>query len=541
MPRFSALRLAALADLAEQLRYAPKATASRQLDRAVELAGVLDADRNYPEDWVVERITGYRPDIEDPATLVGEALLRELSAFVERVSDGAGLTPDDLPPDSIRIDTLASRWGVSRRTVERYRRQGLVAHRVRDDRNQATLLVTPDAARSFEARRRGDLDRAASFSRLDQATERRLARLGARAARRFGWSLAETARRLAERIDRRPETVRQALLRAPESAAAFGAAPGRLSTREREVILRADRRGVPVRRIAERFDRTPSSIRRLTLEIRAERLRSLDLPSGGAEAAALEAPIAREGLLVEPDRTLDALLAGARADGPPNAAAERALGAAQRAALARAGSIAQGLPNAAPPAPLVDRAETDLRWAAMLRARLVQLQRRTILQAIEDALGSELGALPPSPARAAHRRAMDAAVAAAGAFDPSRGGRLAAPIVVAVQRALAGVATARAPIGSARATARTVRLDDWTRRLAPWQRWLGPPASACDRLAVLSEDDRRLVTIRFGLDGAAPRTLAEAAAQLGGSARGAARRERIALRTLFRAPGEGHG
>jgi hypothetical protein len=50
VPRVSALRLAALADLAEQLRYAPSRAVRAQLARAAALADELEERRNYPED-----------------------------------------------------------------------------------------------------------------------------------------------------------------------------------------------------------------------------------------------------------------------------------------------------------------------------------------------------------------------------------------------------------------------------------------------------------------------------------------------------------
>jgi len=523
MPRLSALRLAALANLAEQLRFAPRRAALRQLASAVELAGEIDPRRNYPEDWVVQRVTGYRPDIEDPATLVGRALLGELSAFVERVSESARLTTHDLPRGSLGVEALAQRWRVSRRSVERYRRKGLIAHRVRDERNQALLLFTPQAIAQFEASSEEDIRRAGDFSRLDADDECRAARLGLRAARRFGWSLTDSARRVARRLDRSPETVRLAMLRAADAPRRRSA----LSARDREVMLMADRRGLPVRRLAQRFCRSEASVRRLILEERARRLRAVTLPAGEFDPEAIDHPAARADLLVEPDRELATFLA-ARDDAPPDPARERALAAAHRALLLRAGAGARGRPTSLN----IDRAETDLRWAALLRARLLHEQRRTIAQAMEGALGAPLESLPPRALREAHSAAFDAAIAATAAFDPARGGRLAAPILLAVQRALARAGRPQRHAG-ARATARSVRLDDWRPRLAPWRRWLDPPPQALHRAQALPERARRVLVLRFGLEGAPPRTIEEIAQELRMAPQAASRLQRDAVRALF--------
>lgn len=525
MPRLSALRLAALANLAEQLRYAPRRAALRQLASAVALAGEIDPRRNYPEDWVVQRVTGYRPDIERPATLVGEALLGELSAFVERVSESARLTPHDLPRGSLGVEALARRWRVSRRSVERYRRKGLIAHRVRDERNQALLLFTPQAIEQFEASSEDDLRRAGDFSRLDADAERRAARLGLRAARRFGWSLTDSARRVALRLDRSPETVRRAMLRAADAPRRRSA----LSARDREVMLMADRRGLPVRRLAQRFGRSEASVRRLILEERARRLRAVTLPTGEWDAEAPDHPAARADLLVEPDSALETFL-GARDDAPPDPARERALATAHRALLLRAGAGAHA--PGRPASSMIDRAETDLRWATLLRARLIHEQRRTIVQAMEGALGAPLESLPPRTLREAHSAALDAAIAATAAFDPARGGRLAAPILLAVQRALARGARTERQSG-ARATARSVRLDDWRPRLAPWRRWLDPPPFALQRAQALPERARCAVVLRFGLEGDSPRTVEEIARELHLAPQAASRLLRDAVRSLY--------
>ena len=191
MPRLTALRIAALRDLADQLRYAPRERLRKELLAAVALAGELDPELNYPEDWVVHRITGYRPEIEAPATIVGGALLSELSALVERISAEAGFTEHAVGGGAASEAGLADRGGVSRKTIERFRRRGLVAHRVRDEGGRARLAFSAEAVEVFERIGATEIARAAGFKRIGGDEEARLYAVGARAARRFGWSLNE--------------------------------------------------------------------------------------------------------------------------------------------------------------------------------------------------------------------------------------------------------------------------------------------------------------------------------------------------------------
>src|SRR5690606_32587813 len=100
MPPLPRLRLEALAELDRQLRYQPAEAARRQLLAAEALVRELTADdvddRVFPEDWVIARITGYRPELDTPALIVGRALVADLVALVERLSVAAGVTVESL-------------------------------------------------------------------------------------------------------------------------------------------------------------------------------------------------------------------------------------------------------------------------------------------------------------------------------------------------------------------------------------------------------------------------------------------------------------
>ena len=119
MPPLPRLRVAALDDLARQLRYAPREALERHIASAERLCEELDPDRGYPEDWFIYRLTGYRPEISEPASLVGEALLGDLSALVERLSVAAGQTPEDAGEGALTIEGLCARWSVRRKTIAR--------------------------------------------------------------------------------------------------------------------------------------------------------------------------------------------------------------------------------------------------------------------------------------------------------------------------------------------------------------------------------------------------------------------------------------
>lgn len=551
MPRLSALRLSALRDLAEQLRYAPVARVRTQLAHAVDLVPDIDPEQNYPEDWIIFRITGYRPELPNPSTIVGKALRSELSAFVERVSDTAGLSVDDLPEDSLDVEALGARWSVTRKTIERYRRRGLIAHRVKDTAGRTRLLFTPDAFGWFEAENAEKLGRAAQFTRIPSEEIERMLRVAYRARKRFGWSRGETARRVADRFKRAHETVRLLLIRTEERAAEpLFDEPDRLSLRKRLVIVAAANRGVPTGEIADRLQRAPTSIRRLLAETRAELLRSFSLPVGDEFAREWrpDSDVAMDTTRPALDASLEEFVDRARAQGAPDAALERALAEAHQGLLLAAGTIVNELPRYQPSPRSIDESETMLRWATLLRSRLADQQRRTALQAMESALEAPLASLPPKQARLAHATAMRAAADAAAEFDPSKGGRLAGMVVVFVNReirALPYAQTARRAEAKRRASSMGVSLRDWRANIAGWQRWLDMPPHLVARLDMLEADQRAVVDLRFGLAGRPPMTTMQVGQTLDLHPLRIARLQQTAMRTMYaqgrRSAGAGGG
>ncbi len=519
MPRLSGISLAALDDLATQLRYAPASQILTQIARAVDLAATIDPDQLYPEDWLVQRLTGYRPETDSPPLIVGAAVRRDLSAFVERISDRAALTPNSVTP-ALTIDELAARWSVSRKTIERYRRSGLIAVRVRA--GARTRLRFPVASvETFERTHAETLGRASERSRIPAPRRRSIIRIADRASRRFGWSLNETAARIAEREGRTHETIRQILINAGRDRPSIGR-----DDRRRRVIARAIRAGVSVERLAGRYNKSPQTIRRIALEERAAAVtraaREFETPAI-ADGSSLDHPAARADLRPAIERTSGEWASIAHSTLPPSRHDEAALARAIAALLARARRSVE--PNVRPTLTSVDRAETDLRWASLLVIKLIASQRGFILAAVEARLGRSILELPSSAVRAVHRAAMDAAIDATRRFLAARTGsqrRLAGVVGPAVDRAVASIALGRAsPASANRAQNIGASLDDWSHRATPWSATLDPPAESLSSHYYDSADPLRrgAIAARLGRVGGPPQSVSEIAATLNVSTR----------------------
>jgi RNA polymerase primary sigma factor len=536
MPRVTRPRTDVIAELGEQLRFGSRRTLLRHLDRIEELALQIEDDGVYPEEFVVFRVTGYRPEDSRGRMLPGAALKGDLSALAERVSESAGLTEADVGEGCETVASLTARWGVTRKTLERYRRLGLIARRVDLGSGRRALVFGRAAVEAFERVHADRLGRAGRFTRLDEHEVDRTLRRAARYRARLGWSLNRVAQRLAVRTGRSPEAVRQLLRRADRGRTdALFPEPGPPTERERMLAVRSMARGIEPALLARRVGRRKSAVLRAWHDGRADLLRSLGMPTDGAPdpGAAIRAEPARAGLIVEGPTELAALLAHMRERVTPIGVEERARAGAYRALVAAAGARIGALPSASASGPALDEIETMLRWAALLKACLVRTQLRLAIDTLEQRIGGPLDGLAPARARTLALGLIGVVADGVDRFDPGRGGRLAAPVSLALGRWCAQVPDVSRGPDAGRAARRMpsgVAVGDWTRRVAPWQVWLSPDPRLVTVADRLGAEDRAVLVRRFGLDGAAPETLEAIAAARGLRAVHLARGERRAVR-----------
>ena len=595
MPRLPTLRTRVLQELARQLRFESADAARRQLARAEDLALQLldesvkpDAPAAYPEEWVVFRVTGLRMEARggDGGVVVREALLGDLPALIDRLSAAGKITESDLrgtgkrtskdgttggraasaqrATTSIQADAvwlsvaeLCARWKVSRKTLERYRRVGLVSRRITLGRGREKVVYSEACVRMFERVHRERVEEAGDFARLDSRTRERLVRRAARYRARLGWTLHKCAQRLAAREGRSVEGVRQ-LLRGYNDRAErpIFDEPGVLDAEGRAWVERTSKRGGSMSGAASRVRKGRTTVYRVVGARRADRLRGLELrgPVGpmferkdGAEVLLGSAP-AREGLGGRGAASVGELLRIAATIEPGGALFERGRAGAcwyliWRARLGVAGLArhAARVRKAKTNEPGIDEIETGLLWASRLKAEMVRAQVPLLVRAIENQTGRAAAAIPGGALKELCEIGLGALIDATDRFDPFKGGRLAAPVGIALTRAvsqwLRRSGDALGPPGRAiaRVDLDALPLADWTRRVYPWQEWLELPPGVRERVGELGERERRVVEMRFGLGGP-PCTLEDAGAGLGTTPTRIAAMQRKAVALLAYGP-----
>jgi RNA polymerase primary sigma factor len=544
-----------LRDLARQLRFEPAEAARRQLARAEELAmQLLDESGKaagekpdaYPEDWVVFRITGLRTDAgggtsNDGASgvVVREALLSDLPALIDQLSIAANLGPADLATSSKKSSQwlgaadLCTRWKVSRKTLDRYRRLGLVSRRINLGRGRSRVVYSEPSVQAFERVHRLRVEQAGEFTRIDARTLARIVRRATTYRRRFGWTLHHCAQRIAAREGRSLETVRQALRRHDrKSTTPLFTEPGPLDAEQRAWIERASRRGGNMTSAAKKLRKSRTSVYRAVGGRRATRLRELDLrgPIGptftraDAEEVFLNHAAAKTGLGTPGASNVGELMRMAATIQPETAPRESARAAAYWFLL---WSASQSLSLLKPTTPgpaasaTLDAIETRLLWASRLKAEMVRSELPLLLRTIEAQTARRLESIPGPVLHELIHLGLDALIDAVDRFDPFKGGRAAAPAGIGLTRAISQwLRTSRERLGSPARAAAKVDLDqyslvDWTRRVHPWQTWLEPPTEVRAKLTTLPDRERGVLEARFGWNNEPPSTVEHLAKTLG--------------------------
>jgi len=463
----------------------------------------------------------------------------DLAALAMRLSARAPLSPADLPGGALTLAEAASQLGVTPRSLQRWRRQGLACVRLATPRGSRSGLSAEAMAwcranllpgvrsRRHDAASRERLDRAIL---VEGAAGGSLHEVARRAARIAGVSLA-TARRAAAKAESRgtvPRLDRRQAVSAVRRAAAW----------------RAWRRGAPLEALALATGRQASSALRAVRRGRSERLRTLRLDMRplatfareDAEGTILAPPGVRRGLPVgewprEASDFLARFTAGPARERPQPVDAHRL--AALRFLVWKAAAEARTL-RGSDPGPAVDRVETRLRWAARLRIALVERALPGAIERIQAMRGGRLQGLPPASMRKA---LMEAVRSACRAVDTATGSelgferpRLVALAAMEAERALSGASWLR-PGTAGRDS--SVELPRGMREsCVPWSAVVPLRDDLAGVAARSSHSGAGLLVRRMGWDGEAPATPAEAASALGLHPRIAARRTAEAFRAL---------
>jgi RNA polymerase sigma factor (sigma-70 family) len=259
----------------QQVRRATREHRLEQLDRAEALLAEIDPNRRYPFEFLCFRITGYRPDSTSLIVFPGEDARHDLELFIRELAATVSLPADEVDEPVLTVEAVSRRYNVSTRTVNRWRRQGLVARRFIIDGKTKVGFLESSVSR-FVADHRDQVDRGTRFRHLTDEEREEIIRRARRMASVGGQGrLAEIARRIARKMERSPETIRTTLKtydREHPDRPIFPPSNAPLDDEAKAKIYRLHRMGVSAENLAAQFGRTRSSIYRVINELRAQRI-----------------------------------------------------------------------------------------------------------------------------------------------------------------------------------------------------------------------------------------------------------------------------
>jgi RNA polymerase primary sigma factor len=262
-----------IADLAKQLAFSPAKVRLEQINRAERLACLTEPSKAYPYEFICYQITGYRPRGELGKSLRGKTVREDLVHLVEQVSGSLRISAEEVGEPVLSIGEACKKFNVSDKTIQRWRKNGLVSRRfVGSDGRLRVGFLDRFAARNSEQVQAG-----ADFSRLTPEERREIVRRARRLSLFCHCCLFEVSKRIARKLGRAVETVRQTIKeydREHPEAKLFPDAGEPLQGHDRLLIFQAYQRGVSVHSLAKRFCRTRSSIYRIVTEERAKELLS---------------------------------------------------------------------------------------------------------------------------------------------------------------------------------------------------------------------------------------------------------------------------
>ncbi len=256
------------------------------MDAAVDLVPTLDPDKSYPWDFVHYRVTGFQLRAHSDHAVAGKILLADLSTLIEFLSDTLSIKVDEAIAGGdavLSMEEVSRKFSVSSKTIQRWRKQGLIALRYVYPDGRRRIGFLEGAVAQFAVDNKERVEKSATFKQLSDEDRKQILELARRFVSHAGaarHSLTEIALRISERVGRSPETIRYTIRQYdadhPE-AAIFPEDPESVRADRTEIVESFDS-GRPVEQIAQSHALPQESVAKIVTEEHAAKLRAVLIP-----------------------------------------------------------------------------------------------------------------------------------------------------------------------------------------------------------------------------------------------------------------------
>jgi len=257
----------------QQVQSAPEAIRLDQLDRAESVIATLEPGTSYRFQDLAEQVTNSRPRTNRDLMIDGAEAAHDLSLFVEELSESLNMPADLAGEPVLTVDDVSQQYNVSTKTVDRWRKRGLVSRRFQFG-NRSRVGFLKSSIDRFVRTHENEIARGSRFTQLSLGERGEIVE-AARQMVRYGSCPAEVSRNLAAQFNRSPETVRAAIRQHDEESPdrrVFAASADELTPERKQELLARYSSGMSVDVLAKDYCKTRTGIYRAIAEARAEKL-----------------------------------------------------------------------------------------------------------------------------------------------------------------------------------------------------------------------------------------------------------------------------
>jgi RNA polymerase primary sigma factor len=262
-----------LGQLLMQLRFTPESKRRAQLEAAERLYALVQEDKQYPFDFVCFHITGYHPkgDI-DQQLMNGRDLLDDLQIFIAKLSARLATPVVQEREPVYTIEELARRFDVSSKTINRWRKRGLLARKFVFADGSHRFVCLASVVERFSRENPELVAKATRFRRLTAAQRQQAVKQARSLASKTVLSRHQIIHQIAEKLGVARETMRYTLQQYEQGhpdKRIFRRPVGRMQPGEASELFRLHKQGAGIQDLMKRFDRSRATVYRVINQRRA--------------------------------------------------------------------------------------------------------------------------------------------------------------------------------------------------------------------------------------------------------------------------------
>ena len=305
-----------------ELMFAPTRIRKRYIFRLERFVTSLNLDRTYPYDYIYHKVTNIRPEEDVVVSAGGRELQSDLLKLLADLSVSLDIRVKDIGEPVFTVPEMMARYGVSGKTVYRWRKRGLVGYEFLFPDGKRRIGFRLSNVQEFEERSKDLISRSGAFSLVEDSEKTRIIGLAQQAIADGVTIFSDAVVRVSDETGRSRETIRYMLKKHDQDNPDHRLFPELrtpLTNDDKEAIFRLYTIGIPMRVLCKEYRRNRSTIYRIIYQIKASEILvndisyvynpefdSPDAPGTIVECEAEGASEPRKGTTLDPD-TVDEL------------------------------------------------------------------------------------------------------------------------------------------------------------------------------------------------------------------------------------------